>query len=316
MRNRFCHRPNCGWLVALAALPAMIPAATEANAPVPAPRPTLATAAIELVGQGFAIRVPGADWQAKPGQGEVLLPAPIIAVRSTPQAPWLGCGYLDTASAATALKVEGRSDSVTLDYAFADGGHYRAVVTVRGALVLIDEIAQLGPRDAWVFDAFYDWQPGAGIALARGAATANFLTLPCHYDRVEAAILAHQPGPQIPTGLAVLSAAEDRREILAVWAREAATWRNPGQLGIELWQRRQRGNDVRSRHVLGPDVKSDGTPNPRTAGLIGTSLYEGHVTLEFLLGVGERHLALAVVNRPDQRDGIIPALAKAMEAAP
>ncbi len=302
--------------LACAAMPALLPAATEANAPAPASRPVLAVAAIELAGQGFAIRVPGNDWQAGPNQGKVLLPAPIMAVRSTASEPWLGCGYLETASAATSLKVEKHSDSVALDYGFADAKRYRVTVTVRGAVVLIDEVADLGPRDAWVFDAFYDWQPTAGIALSRGAATANFLTLPCHYDRAEATILAHQPGPQIPAGLAVLGAAEDRREILAVWAREAASWKNPGQLGVELWQRRQRGNDVRSRHVLGPDVKSDGTPNPRTAALIGTSLYEGHVTLEFLLGTGERHLALAVLQRPTERSGIVPALAKVMEAAP
>ena len=286
--------------------------AVEANAPKPASAPTLATEAAELIGKGFSIRVPAADWQAK--DGDVLLPAPIMAVRVA-NGPWLGCGYLETAAQALSLKVERSPESAKLDYQFAGGGRWQVTVKIVGSIVTIDEVANMGPRDAWVFDTFYNWNAEAGIALAPKGAFANFLYVPCHFDRVEATILAHTPGPQTPAGLAVLADSTQRREMIALWAREVPQWKNPEQLPVQLWQRRQRGNDVRSRHFVGPDTKSDGTPNPRTAALLGTSLYEGHVTLECLLGQGERRLALAILPQPDDRAAIVPAIARLMESA-
>ena len=68
-------------------------------------------------------------------------------------------------------------------------------------------------------------------------------------------------------------------------------------MGIQLWQRRQRPGDPASRHFLGPETKSDATPNPRTAGMLGTSLYEGHVTIELNLGRGSRKLGFAAVAK-------------------
>ena len=56
-----------------------------------------------------------------------------------------------------------------------------------------------------------------------------------------------------------------------------------------------------SRHFIAPETKSDSTPNPRTAGLMGTSLYEGHVTIELGLGRGTRQLVFVVAPKgPDK----------------
>jgi hypothetical protein len=73
-------------------------------------------------------------------------------------------------------------------------------------------------------------------------------------------------------------------------------------MGLQLWQRRQRPGDPASRHFLGPETKSDTTPNPRTAGMLGTSLYEGHVTIELSLGRGTRKLAFAVTPKGSPKD--------------
>jgi hypothetical protein len=82
-------------------------------------------------------------------------------------------------------------------------------------------------------------------------------------------------------------------------------------MAMGLWQHRQLPGDPGSRQFLGPETKSDSTPNPRTASLLGTSLYEGHVTLEFSLGNGKRTMGFTVYPRPQNREEI-PAPLKAL----
>jgi hypothetical protein len=172
----------------------------------------------------------------------------------------------------------------------------------------MDEESAVGPRSVFVFDCYYgEWLPSAAFAFDAGARNHAFLYLPCYYDKPEVTINPAAGGDAPPRGLAVLSAEPGKRDIAGFWCRGVAGWRNADQMGIQLWQRRQLPGEPASRHFLGPETKSDSTPNPRTAVLLGQSLYEGHVTIELRLGTGTRKLGFAVVPRPPERDGIAEA---------
>jgi hypothetical protein len=102
---------------------------------------------------------------------------------------------------------------------------------------------------------------------------------------------------EIPGGVAVVSADEDSRDVAGFWCRDVDSWKQGDAMGFQLWQRRQLPGEPASRHFLGPETKSDSTPNPRTAGMLGKSLYEGHVTIELNLGVGSRELGFAAAAK-------------------
>ncbi len=287
-----------------------------ANAPEPVPPPALVIGCREFpLGEG-AVRIPQGDYTAPDGGApNYAVPAPIVAVRAPGEEVWRGHGYLETWSRLTAFSGGMQQDeegiwTATLVYTFEGGLTYEVELGVRVAdghhWLSIAEKSTLGPRDRWVFDCYYAWQPTAAFAVDASAAHHAFRYLPCHFDRPEASILHRalagpEPDPKAPVGVAVLSADPQAAAVLGLWARELDAWEDGDRLPVQLWQRRQLGGDPASRHFLGPETKSDGTPNPATAEMIGTSRYEGHVTIECAIGAGSRRLGLAVFARPEER---------------
>ena len=108
----------------------------------------------------------------------------------------------------------------------------------------------------------------------------------------------------MPGGAAVLSDDPASRDVVGFMAIDPLSWTDGASMGIQLWQRRQTPGDPGSRHFQAPETKSDSTPNPRTAPLLGPSLYEGHVTLELALGRGERRLAFIIADKGKEQAGI------------
>jgi hypothetical protein len=101
----------------------------------------------------------------------------------------------------------------------------------------------------------------------------------------------------LPGGVAVVSSDAESKDVAGFWCRDVGSWKHGDAMGFQLWQRRQLPGEPASRHFLGPETKSDSTPNPRTAGMLGKSLYEGHVTIELNLGVGSRKLGFAATRK-------------------
>lgn len=274
-----------------------------ANAPAPTAAPAMAIPCSERVVGSWKVRLPWAPaWKApEGGVPEYRVPGPLAGVQG-PDGHWRGHGYLETQArligfACRSEDMAGGDWRVVLDYAFEEGASYQAILSSQGSRLRLEETSALGNRDVYVFDCFYDWQPTAGLVLGANGNHAG-LYLPCHYDRPEAAIeqfgLAGREAQ--PMGLAVFN--PQARDVLALWGIQGEAWQQADRMGIRLWQRRQIGNDYASRHVLGPETKSDGTPNPHTAKMIGTSRYEGHVTLELALGRGKRLSAWTMLTRP------------------
>jgi len=266
-----------------------------ANSPPASPPPALAIATAELSAAGFSVRVPTGTYRAPAGGAPAYaVPGPIVAFKSVDGA-WRGHGYLETWPRLLRFTGTVTASGAELRYEFEDAASYVATLTVAGAAVLIDEDCKLGPRNCWVFDAYYGgWEAGAGFAVDTAASNHAFVYLPCFYDRPEVTVYPaqlQQAAAGKPAGVAVLSADPGRRDVAGFWVRDVARWQGADGLGMQLWQRRQLPGDPASRHVLGPDTKSDSTPNPRTAPLLGQSLYEGHVTVEIALGTGTRKLA-------------------------
>ncbi len=292
-----------------------------ANAPEPTPPPTLVGQTTELDCGTFRVRVPSGTYTAPAGgPPDYGVPGPIVAFRG-PDGVWRGHGYLETWPTLESFEGTVEGTKATLAYRFAGGARYDVTLTAAKGALLLDETSTLGPRNVFVFDCYYNWQPSAGFVTNLGGTRHAFVTLPCHYDRPEGTLnpaARGRPGPDgaaparesLPGGLAVVHPAPAARDIAGLWCRTPDTWQNGEAMPVELWQRRQRPGRPGTRHVLGPETKSDSTPNPRTAEMVGPSLYEGHVTLELHLGAGTRRLGFAVTAKPEAKAD----LAKPFEA--
>ena len=317
-----------------------------ANSPKPAPppEPVLATGVLEA--GTFAVKVPTGSYTApKGGAPNYAVPGPIAAFRGA-DGVWRGHGYLETCC--RLLKFTGtlRKGSAELNYAFQGGKSYTVALRVGKAAVLLDERSDLGPRNVYVFDCTYGgWQPTAGFAVNLTGERHAFVYLPCYYDKAEVTInpvaagdkpagprpakverthgsidvgggrgpAAARPADR-PGAAAVVAAEPNKRDIAGFFCREAPGWANGDRMGMQLWQRRQLPGEPASRHFLGPETKSDSTPNPRTAAMLGRSLYEGHVTIELNLGVGTRKVGFAAVAKPAKKADLPEAFKKIMRA--
>lgn len=304
----------------LAALaPDLPPGGANAPAELATP-PAFVLGLTELpVGVG-AVQVPTGSWQAPAtGVEAYTLPGPLAAFRGA-DGVWRGHGYLETWSppqsftGTSATTADGWTAS--LDYVFAGDRHYRVALRCSGGRIGLEEDCQLGVRDVWVLDCAYGWQPTAALAFAVDGRHASRY-LPCHYDRAEAVIAVRDlldptAADRAVAALTVVSPRASAGTMLTLAVREPATWRDGDRMGIELWQRRQLPGDPASRHFLGPETKSDGTPNSHTAARIGTSQYEGHVTIELRLGGGSRKLDWAFPAKPADLDAIPAAAQEAL----
>ncbi|MCC5828589.1 MAG: hypothetical protein JJU36_04000 [Phycisphaeraceae bacterium] len=291
-----------------------------ANSPPPSePLPFVIDLA-EIDAGGFQIQVPTGRYQAPPGGApNYRVPGPIAAFRG-PDGVWRGRGYLETYPRLQAFsgshERRGTETIVTLDYRFEDDRRYQVEMVVGGGMVRMSEQAQLGPRNLFVMDFYYRWQPSVAFAINRTAEHHAFLYLPCYYDKPEVTIrppllipndLVDEdegilPPDRQPSGVAILSRDSEQRDIAGFWMRQVDQWEGRDSMGMQLWQRRQLPGEPASRHFVGPETKSDSTPNPRTAAMLGPSLYEGHVTAEFSLGTGTRQMAFTVVAKPEEHD--------------
>lgn len=288
-----------------------------ANSPKPSPPPALTIQTAELSAGTFAVRVPTGEYNAPAGgAANYSVPGPIVSFKGA-DGVWRGHGYLETYP--RLVKFTGKIDDRTaeLDYQFQDSKRYRVKVTAQDGAVLLEETSDLGPRNVYVFDCYWgDWQASAGFALDMAGKNHAFVYLPCYYDKPEVTINPAAEGADgaKPGAAAVFSADDKKKDVAGFWVRDVQTWTNGDTMGIQLWQRRQLPGDPSSRHFLGPETKSDSTPNPRTAPLLGPSLYEGHVTIELNLGTGTRKLGFAATGKGATREEIPVAFKKAVQA--
>jgi hypothetical protein len=270
----------------------------------------------ELSAGTFSVRVPTGNYTAPAaGAANYAAPGPIVAFKGA-DGVWRGHGYLETYPRLMAFtgKVEGGTAQLT--YTFEGEKKYEVTITAKDGVVLLDESSQLGPRNLYVFDAYYgQWEPTSGFAVDWAGKNHAFLFLPCYYDKPEVTVNPSAADASAkPGGAAILSADPGKKDVAGFWCRAPSSWTGADTMGFQLWQRRQLPGDLASRHFLGPDTKSDSTPNPRTAPLLGKSLYEGHVTIEFSLGVGTRKLGFAVTGKGESKETIPVAFKKLVEA--
>jgi hypothetical protein len=306
----------------------LVPPIGGENSPRTSPPPKLAIALAELSAGAFAVRAPSGSYLApKGGAPNYTIPGPIAAFKGA-DGVWRGHGYLETLP--RLLKFEGslKANTVEMVYTFQEGKSYKAKLTAANGAILLEEESNLGPRNLYVFDCTYgDWEAAAAFAVNLAGTNHAFLYMPCYYDRTEvtinpAAAPAKPADPNRPAArpedrpgaAAVLSADAAKRDVAGFWCRDVANWKNGDQMSIQLWQHRQLPGDPGSRHFLGPETKSDSTPNPRTAGMLGKSLYEGHVTIEMSLGAGTRKLGFAALAKPEKKADIPEAFKRTMAA--
>ncbi len=290
--------------------PPLSPMVGGANAPAPSEPLPLVLATRVLSAATFQVKVPAGTYTApKGGAKNYTVPGPIVAFKGV-DGVWRGHGYLETYPKLLAFAGTLENRKAHLLYTFEGDASYEVTLTARDGVVLVDEHSRLGPRNLFVFDCYYGgWLPSSGFAVNLTGKNSAFVYLPCYYDKAEVTLnpvadlrLKTQGEKRrepiaIPGGVAVLNGAAATCDLAGFWCRDLASWRNGDRMGIQLWQRRQRPGDPASRHFLGPETKSDATPNPRTAGMLGTSLYEGHVTIECNLGRGTRKLGFAVTSK-------------------
>jgi hypothetical protein len=300
-----------------------------ANSPQPSPPHQLVIECGELSAGDFAIKVPTGTYTAPVGGApNYSVPGPIVAFKGA-DGVWRGHGYLETYP--RLLKFTGTLDktSATLDYRFEEDKSYQVKITVANGVILLDETSNLGPRNVYVLDCFYGgdaksngqaphWLPSAGFVTDLAGSKASFVYLPCYYDKPEVTLnpAAQSKQADAPKAGAVAVTSDDARkkDVAGFWCRDVQSWTNGDRMGIQLWQHRQLPGDPASRHFLGPETKSDSTPNPRTAPLLGKSLYEGHVTIELSLGQGTRKLGFAATDKGPRRETISEAFQKVVAA--
>jgi len=348
-RTRFLSlAAGIGWVAAAAgkAPPAIHTPVGGANAPEVSAPPKLVVQTGVLSAGGFAVKVPTGTYEAPPGGTPgYAVPGPIVAFRGA-DGVWRGHGYLETLPRLLRFAGTLTKTAVELTYAFQGGKTYRVTLRVNKGAVLLDERSDLGPRNLYVFDCAYGgWQPGAGFAVNRTGERHAFVYLPCYYDKAEVTINPGAAGMAAPAraakvaethgavdvgggsagaaarrpedrpgAAAVVSAEPAQKDIAGFFCRDLAAWENADRMGVQLWQRRQLPGEPASRHFLGPETKSDSTPNPRTAGMLGKSLYEGHVTIELSLGVGTRKLGFAALAKPARKADLPEGFKQVMRA--
>jgi hypothetical protein len=259
----------------------------------------------------FSVKVPVGEYVAPPeGAPNYRIPGPIVAFKGQ-DGLWRGHGYLETYARLKSFRGEVTPPRARLLYGFEGDAKYQVALEAKSGVVTLDEECSLGPRNVYVFDAYYGWLPSSAFVLDAIGERHAFLYLPCHYDKVEATVTPSTNILPSLSAVAVLHPDATNRDIAAFYVRSPSAWTNPDRMAMGLWQHRQLPGDPGSRQFLGPETKSDSTPNPRTASLLGTSLYEGHVTLEFSLGNGKRTMGFTVYPRPQNREEI-PAPLKAL----
>lgn len=322
-----------GLLIAAACCAAQaeeLPKVGGANSPDPSPPPKLALETAEMSAGKFALKVPTGKFEApKGGAANYTVPGPIVSFKGN-DGVWRGHGYLETYP--RLLKFTGTlspwkengplGQTATLKYEFEGGKTYEVTVTTGAGVVTLAETSTLGPRNLWVFDCYYGgadgvqaaWTPASGFAVDATGKKHAFLYLPCFYDKPEATVnpAANKGKEADPYGVAVLSPDPAKKDLAGFFVTQLDQWKNADAMGIQLWQRRQLPSDPGSRHFLGPDTKSDSTPNPRTAGLMGKSLYEGHVTIELNLGIGTRYLKFAAPGKGVTKETLADEFKKAI----
>jgi len=287
-----------------------------ANSPAPSPPPRLVIQTGELSAGSFSVKVPTGSYTApKGGAPNYSVPGPIVAFKG-PDGVWRGHGYLETYPRLLSFAGKLSETSAQLTYNFEKGKSYRIRLLAKDGAILMEETSELGPRNVFVFDCYYGWLPSAGLALNRTGTRHAFLYLPCYYDKAEVTInpVGTARSQDQPGAVAVVSRDPSKKDVSGFWCRDVANWRNSDRMGIQLWQRRQLPGDPSSRHYLGPETKCDSTPNPRTAPLLGRSLYEGHVTIELNLGNGTRKLGFAVATKGPKKETIPEAFKKLVQA--
>jgi hypothetical protein len=292
-----------------------------ANSPDPSPPHKLIIETAEISAGTFAVKVPTGDYTAPAGGApNYAVPGPIVAFKG-PDGQWRGHGYLETYPRLVKFTGKVSGNAADLDYQFENGKSYQVKIAAKDGVVLLDETANLGPRNLFVLDCYYNWLPSSGFVTDPAGKNHAFLYLPCYYDKPEATInpaakpaAADEKGADKPRpgAVAVVSPDPAKKDVAGFWCRDAASWKNGDTMGIQLWQHRQLPGDPASRHFLGPETKSDSTPNPRTAPLLGKSLYEGHVTIELSLGTGTRKLGFVAAGKGDTKDSIPQAFKKAV----
>ncbi len=290
--------------------PAMPPVG-GVNSPPPSQPRELAIDLRQMEAGGFAVRVPHGQVEFEQGAEPHSVPGPIAAFKG-PDGVWRGLGYLETyplllSFEATVTEGDEADADVLwraeLAYRFEDDARYEVTLTARDGVVLIEEESALGPRNLYVFDFFYRWQPAAAVVSDFAGDDHAFLYMPCYYDKPEVTIHATvEDASAAPGAVAVIGPEPSQRDVAGFWMRDIDAWQGAASMSAQLWQRRQLPGDPASRHFIGPESKSDSTPNPATAQMIGDSLYEGHITFEMALGQGTRKMAFTVVERPEQRD--------------
>jgi hypothetical protein len=316
MHNQTVLFPAILGMLATCALGASSPPVFEpvggANAPTSSPPPALLIGTAELRAEGFMIRVPTGEYTSPVGGApNYRVPGPIVSFKGT-DGVWRGHGYLETYARLKSFRGEVAGDRATLKYAFENDERYEVTMKAAGAVVTIEENSTLGTRNAYVFDAYYNWEPSSAFVLDLTGEKHAFLYLPCHYDKVEANMTPSTNTAPLLGAVAVVHPDPSKKDVAAFFVRAPDDWRNPDRMTTSLWQRRQLPGDPSSRHFLGPETKSDSTPNPRTAALLGKSLYEGHVTIEHSLGTGKRLLGFTVYAKPSKREDLPQPLRETM----
>ncbi len=299
-----------------------------ANSPVPSPpHPLTITKTAELDCGTFRVKVPAGSYTApKGGAPDYGVPGPIVAFKG-PDGVWRGHGYLETFPKLLSFEGTVEDKTARLEYRFEGDKRYSVTLEATPGALLMDEAADLGPRNLFVFDAYYGWLPAAGFATNVAGTHHNFLYLPCYYDKPEVDVNPvaqaraeerkeeERTKPEdLPGGVAVTSADPATQDVAGFWCRAVDSWQGGDTMGFALWQHRQLPGDPSSRHFLGPETKSDSTPNPRTAGMLGPSLYEGHVTIEFALGTGTRKLGFAATTKGPAKPNLPNAFEKTVRA--
>lgn len=295
-----------------------------ANSAEPAPPPAPLLDLTEIPGNGMAIRVPTGTWNADGAEADnTSVPGPIASFKGADDT-WRGYGYLETLPRLVAFTGTVDGKKAHLAYTFEGDKQYVVDLDVAGRTVRMSETSDLGPKNVFVFDCTYGgWQPTAAFAADAKAENHAFVYLPCYYDKAEVTInpaaeaKTTEDGAKVvrPMGVAVVSRNPAKRDVAGFWGRDTDEWKRPDRMGIQLWQRRQLPGDPASRHFLGPETKSDSTPNPRTADMLGQSLYEPHVTIEMALGVGTRRLGFAAVDKGETPEDVPEAFKRTMKEA-
>ncbi len=302
--------------------PAMPPVG-GVNSPEPSEPRELAIDLREMDAGAFKVRIPHGEVTFEDGAEPHSVPGPVAAFKG-PDETWRGLGYLETypmllSFEGTVREGDALDDGdepvlwrAELRYRFENDDRYDVTLTARDGVVLIEEESQLGPRNLFVFDFYYRWQPAAATVTDGDGRHHAFLYMPCYYDKPEVTIrpdrladgAAEQGDADGAAGIAVIGPQAEQRDVAGFFMRRADEWDGAASMGAQLWQRRQLPGDPASRHFIAPESKSDSTPNPATAEMIGESLYEGHITFEMALGRGTRQMAFTVVERPAQDEDL------------